>query len=88
MSAYRRARAWINETPAADIATAEQPFFPDVEAAVLSQTIAFYQQLGTWSPHVEITEAAYDVTLDVFSHSGQLSGRPSYAEVVAPPPGG
>ena len=86
MRAYRRARAWINQTPAADIAAAEQPFFPDVDAAVLSQTIAFYQGLGNWSPHVEITEAAYDVTLDVFAHAGQLTGRPPYAEVVAPPP--
>ncbi len=87
MSAYRRARTWIIETPAADIAAAERPFFPDIEPAVLSRTIAFYQELGTWSPHVEITETAYGVTLDVFRHSGQLSGRPPYAEVVATPPG-
>ena len=86
MRAYRKTRAYINEVPAAEIAAAEAPFFPDIDQAVLTNTIAFYQGLGNWSPHVEITKAAYEVTLDVFEHVGRLTKRHAYEYVCAPPP--
>ncbi len=86
MRAYRRSRAWVNDTPAADIAEAEKGFFPDIDAAVLTETIAFYQGLGCWTPHVEITPDAYDATLDVFLHAGLITRRHPYEEVVSPPP--
>ncbi|MDX1431300.1 MAG: ABC transporter substrate-binding protein [Gammaproteobacteria bacterium] len=86
MRAYRRTRAYINETPAEEIAAAEASYFPETEPAVLASTIAYYQQLGCWTPHVEITKAAYEVTLDVFEHAGRLSKRYPYEEVCATPP--
>ena len=86
MRAYRKTRAYINEAPAAEIAAAEADLFPDTDVAVLEKTIAFYQRLGCWTPHVEITEAAYEVTLDVFEHVGRLTKRHAYADVCAPPP--
>ena len=86
MRAYRKTRAYINETPAADIAAAEASFFPEINVQVLENTIAFYQGLGCWTPHVEITKAAYEVTLDVFEHVGRLTKRHPYEDVCAQPP--
>jgi NitT/TauT family transport system substrate-binding protein len=86
MRAYRKARAWLLATPAADVAKAEASFFPEIDPAVLAATIGYYQKLGCWTPHVEITRPAFEVALDVFQHSGLISKRHRYEDVVAPPP--
>ena len=86
MAAYRRARAWLIETPAAEVARVEASFFPDVPPAVLTATIARYQRLGNWTPHVEITWPAWDATVDIFLHAGLITRRHRYEDVIAPPP--
>ena len=86
MRAYRKTRVYMNETPAAAIARAEQPFFPAIDEAVLADCIATYQKLGCWTPHVEITRAAYEKTLDVFEYNGLLKQRYRYEQVCAAPP--
>jgi NitT/TauT family transport system substrate-binding protein len=86
MRAYRKARAWLIATPAAEVATAEASFFPGADPAVLAATIAAYQKLGNWSPHVEITRPAFEATLDIFQHAGLITKRHRYEDVVAPPP--
>jgi NitT/TauT family transport system substrate-binding protein len=84
MRAYRKARA----SPAADVAKAEASFFPEIDPAVLTATIGYYQKLGCWSPHVEITRPAFEVALDVFEYSKLITKRHRYEDVVAPPPAG
>jgi NitT/TauT family transport system substrate-binding protein len=86
MRAYRKARAWLLATPAARVAEAEASFFPGIDRAVLTATIAAYQKLGCWTPHVEITRPAFEVALDVFQHSGLITKRHAWEDVVAPPP--
>jgi NitT/TauT family transport system substrate-binding protein len=86
MRAYRKARAWLLATPAAQVAEAEASFFPDIARPVLTATIAYYQTLGCWSPHVEITRPAFEVTLDVFQHAGLITRRHRYEDIVAAPP--
>jgi NitT/TauT family transport system substrate-binding protein len=86
MRAYKKTRVYMNETPAADIAKAEKPYFPEIDEDVLADCIATYQKLGCWTPHVEITRAAYEVTLDVFEHDGRLKERYRYEQVCAEPP--
>ena len=86
MRAYRKTRLYLNETPAAEIARAEKPFFPDIDYSVLSECIATYQQLGCWTPHVEITQAAFEKTLDIFEYNGLLKQRYRYDQVCAGPP--
>ena len=88
MRAYRKTRAYVTETPAAEIARAEQALFPQVDLGVLTETIATYQTLGCWSPHVEITRAAYEATLDVFQHAGRITQRHPYEGAIAQPPEG
>ena len=85
--AYRRARAWLIGTPAAEVAAAEASFFPAIHRDVLTRTIATYQKLGCWTPHVEITRPAFEVTLDVFQHAGLITRRHNYEDVIAQPPG-
>ena len=88
MRAYRKARADLIALPADEVARLEQPYFPAIDAQVLSTTIAAYQKLGTWSPHVEITRPAFEATLDVFEHAGRITRRHPYDAVVAAPPEG
>ena len=86
MRAYRKARAWLIATPVAEVARAEASFFPGIDPAVLAATIAAYQKLGNWSPHVEITRPAFEATLDIFQHAGLITRRHRYEDVVAQPP--
>ncbi|MGB5328018.1 MAG: ABC transporter substrate-binding protein [Gammaproteobacteria bacterium] len=84
--AYANARQYLNQTPASQIAVVEQTYFPDINAAALEQCIASYQQLGCWTPHVEITRPAFEVTLDVFAYTGGITERYPYELVCAAPP--
>lgn len=84
--AYRKARAWLIATPAAEVAKAEASYFRDIDLDVLTTTIATYQKLGNWSPHVEITRPAFEATLDIFQHAGLITKRHNYEDVVAQPP--
>ena len=84
--AYKKTRIYMNETPAAEIASAEKSYFPDIDESVLADCVATYQQLGCWTPHVEITRPAYEVTLDVFEYNGLLKDRYRYEQVCAEPP--
>ena len=86
MRAYRKARAWLISTPAADVAKAEASFFKDIDLPVLTATIATYQKLGNWTPHVEITRPAFEATLDIFQHAGLITKRHKYEDVIAQPP--
>jgi NitT/TauT family transport system substrate-binding protein len=84
--AYRKTRAYMNDTPAAEIAKAEKSYFPDTDERVLADCIATYQQLGCWTRHVDITQAAYEKTLDVYEYNGLLKQRYPYGQVCAAPP--
>lgn len=88
MRAYRRARDFAHNAPAAEIAAlqAEAGFFPGVEHSVLARTIAAYQKLGCWSGDVAITPQSYEHLLDVFLFSGLITRRHPYAAAVTAPP--
>jgi len=87
MRAYRKGRAWLIATPAAEVAKREASFFPGIDVGVLTKTIAAYQKLGNWSPHVEITRPAFEATLDIYQHAGKIKRRHRYEDAIAQPPG-
>ncbi len=86
MRAYRRARRYVNETPAEEIAAAEAQFFPGIDRAVLAATIGRYQALGCWEPGVAIPRDAYETALEVFLHAGLIARRHAYDAVCVAPP--
>ncbi len=86
MRAYRKTRIYMNEASADEIAASQASYFPKIDRHVLRDCIETYQKLGCWTPHVEITRPAFEVTLDVFEHAGRLKERYAYEQVCAPPP--
>ncbi|MGI9371115.1 MAG: hypothetical protein ACR2OJ_01345, partial [Hyphomicrobiales bacterium] len=84
--AYRNARKYMNEESAAEIARAAQPYFPKVDSVALEKCIDTYQRLGCWTPHIEITEKAYQATLDIYEYNGLLGERYAYDRVCCLPP--
>ena len=86
MQAYRKAHAFVIKTPAAEVARVEAPFFPSIHLDVLTRTIAAYQKLGNWTPHVEITKPAWEAVNEIFLHSKVITRRHRYEDAIAPPP--
>ena len=86
MRAYRKSRAYVNQAKPEDIAAAEAAFFEGTDPAALAKAIAAYQGLGCWNPDPVIPRAAYEVALDVFLHSGRITARHAYDDVVTAPP--
>jgi NitT/TauT family transport system substrate-binding protein len=86
--AFAKSRSWVATGPAEAIAKAEARFFPEIDQAVLTRTIAAYQRLGNWQGGLEIPRDAYEVALDVFLHSRLITRRHPYEAVVVPPPAG
>ncbi len=84
--AYSKARHWLIATPSDDVAHTLADYFPDIHRSVLGSTVAYYQKLGNWTPHIEITKPAYEAALDVFEHVGKITSRPAYEDVIALPP--
>jgi NitT/TauT family transport system substrate-binding protein len=88
MRAYRKTRDYMNDTPAAEIAKAEKPYFPDIDEDVLAKCIGTYQKLGCWTRHPEITKEAYAATLDIYEYNGLITKRHAYEKICALPPAG
>ncbi len=86
MRAYRKARMFVIESSAVDVAKAIHHYLPDIDINVLSDTIAIYQQMGTWEPEVRIPRAYYEKLLDVFMHAGNITQRYAYETSVVSPP--
>jgi len=84
--AYAQARQWVNQAPAEEVAAREIEFFPQTDRDTLARTIASYQALGCWDGDVAITRELYEQALNVFLHSGKISRRYSYEDVVVDPP--
>lgn len=82
MTAYQQACAALLITPAAEVAASIQSFFPQIEFAVLTQTIATYQNLGCWSADPRISEKSYQTLLDVFLYNGMIHQRYPYHAAI------
>jgi len=87
MRAYRRAREFAIEMDPDEVASVIGRYFNETDRGALIQAVESYQALGCWSPGVRITPEAFETTLDVFQHSGQIGKRHAYKNVAAQPPG-
>jgi len=86
MCAYMQAQQAVLQLPADEISRQIQPLLPAIAPPVLTQTIAAYQKLGTWTGQARISEASYEKTLDVFEFAGQIQRRHAYNQLVCEPP--
>ncbi len=84
--AYTKARLYLNQASAEEIASKELSLFPGISEVALRNCISTYQKLGCWKPHTEITKEAYEVTLEVFQHTGIISKRHAYDLICCLPP--
>ncbi len=84
--AYRATREYMQTAPAMEITQSVASYFPETNADALEQCIAMYQLLGCWTPHIEITPEAFEVTLDVFEYVEHISQRYRYDQVCVAPP--
>ncbi len=86
MRAYSRAQVAVTQLPAGEISRQIQTLLPNIAPSVLTQTIAAYQQLGTWTGQARISEASYEKTLDVFQYADLIRRRYDYDQLVCDPP--
>jgi len=84
--AYRKARLWVTEAPAKEVASREAVLFPNIDLEALADSIARYQKLGCWEGELEISRALYEQALEVFTHGGAISTPHPYEDVVIGPP--
>jgi NitT/TauT family transport system substrate-binding protein len=84
--AYIKTRNYMNDTSAAEIASAQKPLFPNIDEAVLADCIGTYQAMGCWTRHIDITQDGYNAMLDIFEYDGKLKERYRYDQVCALPP--
>ena len=84
--AYRQAREWVRQTPAAEVAAREAEWFPEVSREALAGAIAEYQLLGCWEGELEIPPDLYEQALEVFLAGGAIRRRHSYESTVVAPP--
>jgi hypothetical protein len=73
--AYTKTQAYMIDISAAEIARIEKEYFPNIDEELLEKCIKTYQALGCWMPHIEITEAGYQETLDIYQYNGLINER-------------
>jgi hypothetical protein len=88
MRVYERARRESATGSTEALATRVQPFLPEAGRDALAQTIARYQQMGTWSGETRISEALFSQTVDVFTEAGYIAARPRMEDVCQACPSG
>lgn len=86
--AYIEALEYTVTAPAQDIGTALQQagFFPEIHPEVLIQTVDRYKTMGCWRSSAEISPAAYDKLVEIFTFNGLISKSYSYDTLIAPLP--
>lgn len=81
VKAFAEAKAWVNDTPAEEIAAKEAPHFPGVSRKVLASAIARYKEIGAWEGGAEIPRDLYEQSLNVFETVGAIKQRQPFDTV-------
>ena len=84
--AFARAKAYLAQTTATEIAAAQKALFPSIDEAVLADCVASYQKLGCWQGPIDITLQGYEAMLDIFAFDDKIKTRYAYDQICAPPP--
>jgi len=84
--AFGRAKQWVQQAPAEEVASRQASYFPNVAQEALAQAIGAYQKLGCWEGGVEIPRDLYEQALNVFEAAGDVARRHAYDDVCVAPP--
>jgi len=79
--AYQKARVFISTQSADKVTELILPYFKDTNQDALVKCIDSYQRLGCWTPHAEITKAAFDNLLEIYTSTGEIDQRYPYEKV-------
>ncbi|HEV8132718.1 MAG TPA: hypothetical protein VGQ81_15840 [Acidobacteriota bacterium] len=82
VGAYLKAKQWVVDALAEDVARAEASYFPGISHEALTASISRYQMLGCWRDGIKISRQLYEQALNVFEYCGAISRRHAYEEVV------
>jgi NitT/TauT family transport system substrate-binding protein len=85
LRAFAKAKQWVREAAAEEVAATQAPYFPDVRNAALTAAIRSYQKLGCWEGGIEIPRDLYEQALNVFDSVGEVASRHRYDDVCAFP---
>lgn len=85
LRAYARGREWVRRAPPEEVSARQASFFPGVSGEALTAAIARYQALGCWEGGPGIPRDLYEQALEVFLHSGDITRRWAYEDVVFEP---
>ena len=80
---FARAKEWVQQTAAPEIARVEKSYFDSVPIQALERAIAAYQKLGCWLNGIGIPKPLYEQAVDVFLHCGAIHNRHPFEEVVS-----
>ncbi|HEY7339033.1 MAG TPA: ABC transporter substrate-binding protein [Bryobacteraceae bacterium] len=84
--AFGRAKRWVREAPAEEVASKQASFFPGIEPGALGAAIRAYQDIGCWEGGVDIPRDLYEQALNVFEATGGIARRYAYDDVCVAPP--
>ena len=83
---FVRAKAYLAETPAAEIAASQKPLFPSIDEAVLTDCVAAYQKLGCWLGGIDIPSKGFEAMLDIFAFDDKIKTRYAYDQICVQTP--
>lgn len=70
-----------NHTPE-EIAAAIAPQFKETDSQTLTAIVTRYHEQETWKENLIFEESSYQLLLDILSDAGELTGSPSYEDLV------
>jgi NitT/TauT family transport system substrate-binding protein len=82
--AFSKAKEWVRQTSAEEIAAKEAPYFPGIAESALAAAIAQYKSIGVWNGGVEILRDLYEQSLNVFESTSAIKQRHPYDAVCFP----
>ncbi len=81
-NAIYRAQKWIRENPAAEVAKAIQPSFPDTELDVLTTVVERYLSIDAWCETPAMNEQSFMRLQDIISTAGELESKVPFSAIV------
>ena len=84
VSGFDDALRWLSAAEDSEIAGHAQPFFPDLDAALLEDCIRQYRANRTWPDRAAITRPSFDAMRDILIDGGMVRERHAYERLVRP----